>query len=510
MASIAWDRGVGGKRARIQFLVSDRRKTIRLGKVPSKVAAEWKRRVEELVANLIGGVAADASLAAWLRSLPDEAHERLSRTGLVAPRARAATHTLEELVTEFTSCNAGLKPATVANYAQTIDSLRVFYGPDRPISTITRKSADEWKRAITTATTGEGQRKKKRLSANGKLASATVSKRVKVAKQLFAKGVSWGWLDASPFAGLTAGSQANPSRAFYVEEATVEAVLAACPSYEWRSLLALCRYAGLRCPSEVGSLTWADVDWSHSRLTVRSPKTEHHGHEHAVRFVPISPRLRAVLADAFDAAAPGQSLVVPIASRKTANLRTAFERIIVRASRQPWPRLFQNLRASCETDWATQHPAHAVAKWLGHSPRIAQAHYLVTTDAHFQAVIGPRPESGWGGADSGAAAGLKQSRNDSQIESGIEVNAVEYAISPRVSAGCEDSLVGPVCPEQPAVPCEKPAFASQGGARGGAQANNFDLAEVAAAWPKLSPADRAAIVLRVRAATKSPPTAVSS
>jgi hypothetical protein len=32
---------------------------------------------------------------------------------------------------------------------------------------------------------------------------------------------------------------------------------------------------------------------------------------------------------------------------------------------------FQQLRASCETDWFERFPAHAVAGWLGHFPLIA-------------------------------------------------------------------------------------------------------------------------------------------
>lgn len=200
----------------------------------------------------------------------------------------------------------------------------------------------------------------------------------------------------------------------------------------------------------MGGLTWADVDFHHGRLTVRSPKTEHHGHDHAVRFVPISPRLRAILMDAFDAAAAGETLVVPMA-KGGANLRTGFERIIIRASCQPWPRLFQNLRASCETDWATQHPAHAVAKWLGHSPRIAQAHYLVTTEAQFRSVI----EADEGPAVRGAQCGAVVVQNAAQQASatgtqGIArrektvVIPVEYAISPVVEENLGNSLVGPV------------------------------------------------------------------
>ena len=38
----------------------------------------------------------------------------------------------------------------------------------------------------------------------------------------------------------------------------------------------LARYGGLRCPSEVVALTWADVDWERGRFLVKAPKTAHH------------------------------------------------------------------------------------------------------------------------------------------------------------------------------------------------------------------------------------------
>ena len=69
------------------------------------------------------------------------------------------------------------------------------------------------------------------------------------------------------------------------------------------------------------------------------------------------------------------------------NLRTTFTKIVARAGCKPWPRLFQNLRASCETDWVEKHPAHECAAWLGHSPAIAAAHYLQARNHHFEAVV---------------------------------------------------------------------------------------------------------------------------
>jgi integrase len=408
MASLSRDKN---GTSRIQFIDgAGERRAIRLGKVPAKVGETVLRRIEALAAHAIAGTAHDADLSAWLASVPAVLYRRLVRVGLAVPRAEDAreTVTVEKLCAAFKE-RAAVKPGTAAAYGQTLDSLRAFYGPTKPITEITTASADLWRKAIATATEGEGERKKRRTTADGRLAPATVAKRVHVAKQVFGKAVAWGWLAKNPFAALRAGSQANPARAAYVALETLEAILEACPGVQWRLVLALPRLAGLRCPSEVGGLAWSDVDFANGRLTVRSPKTEHHGGGHAVRLVPIVPRLREILADAFDAAAPGERLVVPMAGRPGANLRTTAEKIIARTSVAPWPRLFQNLRASCETDWVQAYPAHVAAKWLGHSPTIAAQHYLQVRDANFRDAIEGGSKSG---AECGARAAHFQAQHD--------------------------------------------------------------------------------------------------
>ena len=68
--------------------------------------------------------------------------------------------------------------------------------------------------------------------------------------------------------------------------------------------------------------------------------------------------------------------MAPLASRGSVNLRTTLEKIVIRAGCKPWPRLLQNLRSSCATDWVEKYRAHVAAKWLGHSPNVAAAHFL--------------------------------------------------------------------------------------------------------------------------------------
>ena len=164
-------------------------------------------------------------------------------------------------------------------------------------------------------------------------------------------------------------------------------MIAVCPDPQWKLLLALSRYAGLRCPSEHLALRWTDVDFESGRMTVRSTKTEHHA-DKGIRVVPIFEELRPYLAEVFNQREPDNAFVITRYRHANANLRTQFIRYIRKAGFNPWPRLFHNLRASCQTELVERFPSHVVSKWIGNSEAVARKHYLQTTDAHFSKAIG--------------------------------------------------------------------------------------------------------------------------
>lgn len=380
MASVISDRA---GRKRIQFVGFDgKRRTVRLGVCGIAQARGFAALVDELIAaNWAHSVSPET--AKRLAALPDVIHNRLARAGLVVARSETRA-TLGQLIDRYKAA-AIVKPATLAAYEQTFGSLRDHFGEARALASIKAGDAELWRKDL----------------ADGTLSPATQAKRVFVARAMFKRAVRWGLLGASPFAELKAGTQANPRRAFYVSREVIDKVLAQCPDDEWRAIVALARYAGLRCPSEVAGLTWHDVDWDARRLTVRSPKTEAHGEAHAVRSVPIDPALYAILRRLFDAAPDGATLIVPRLADPRTNIRTSLTRYIEAAGLTAWPRLVQNLRASAATDWCERFPAHTVAAWLGHSPMIAAKHYLQTRDSHFAAAAGIAET---GDAKSGAQA----------------------------------------------------------------------------------------------------------
>ena len=349
--------------------INSERHTIRLGRVSIKAAESFRIRVERLVEAHELRTPIDSETASWAGGLPDPTYAKLVKAGLVAKRESKAD-TLAGLVDRFTQ-QADVKPATLAAYRQTTGSMLDYFGGDTLVSKLTESDADEWRQSLV----------------ESKLAPATVAKRCHVAKNILSKAVRWGMIDRSPFKDLRTGSQTNPDRSVYVSRETIAKVLDACPSTRWRAIVGLARYAGLRCPSEHFLLRWGDINWEQGRMVVRSPKTE--GHEgHASRVAPIAPELKPILLDLFDEAEEGEDRVLPCIAGKGVNLRTNMLRIIDRAGENPWPKLFQNLRASCATDWVERFPNHVVAGWLGHSPMIAATHYLQTRDIHFDLAAG--------------------------------------------------------------------------------------------------------------------------
>src|SRR5690606_20615989 len=77
----------------------------------------------------------------------------------------------------------------------------------------------------------------------------------------------------------------------------------------------------------------------------------------------------------------------------------------------PWPRLFQNLRASRQTELCDRFPAHVVSEWLGNSEAVARAHYLKGTDRHWEAAT-----EGGGRAHKRAHSGANRAGTDGKPE----------------------------------------------------------------------------------------------
>ena len=359
----------------IDFVGADgSRKRVRLGIVSHDEASTAKHHIDRLIACRKLCQPPNNQTQEWLRNLPDTLYARLVRQGLCDPRAdldRDPMATLGSFIDSYFQMRDIRKPNTRRNYEGTRRKLIDFFGPEKRLNLISPGDADEWRNGLL----------KRRLS------YATVSREVKRARQFFQAAVRKRIIDDNPFAGIATPAQVNADREFFVTCEMISLVLDQCPDPQWRLILALSRFGGLRCPSEHLSLTWGDVNWERHRITVRSPKTEHH-RGGALRVIPLFEELRPFLEAVYEEAEPGTEYVITRYRYRNCNLRSQLERFIQRAGLACWPKLFHNLRASRQTELARTHPLHVVCDWMGNSAPIAEKHYLQVTEADFNLAIG--------------------------------------------------------------------------------------------------------------------------
>lgn len=346
----------------IQVKVEGTRKTIRLGKVPRRAAEEICRRVETLNACRLGGVSLDEATATWVGKIGSDLSSRLAACGLIETKK---AHTMTEFL-KYVWSQMDVKESTLESYEHVRRNLLAFFGPDRQISSITEGDADEFCRYLV----GLG------------LSKATVAGRSRRARQFFTVARKKKWIPANPFDDIRPGSQTNPERQQYVPMEHVLAVIEEMPNDEYKAILAMARIAGMRVPSEPLSLKWEHINWGAGTMAIYAPKT-------GLRTVPIFEQLRPYIERLWDAA--GESPWVINRYRNTVQaISSIVTRGIGRAGVPLWPKLFQNLRASAETDLMEKYPLHVVCQWIGNSPRVAAKHYLMVTRAHIEQASGAR------------------------------------------------------------------------------------------------------------------------
>lgn len=374
MASISTD--ANGNR-KIQFTHLRKRRTVYVGDMTLKATKHVRDNIEALVTAALSLTSPEPKVAEWVGTIPDWLAEKLANVELIVPRESQANQTklLGPFLTNYLTIRSDVKPLTKLKYETTRRYLVEHFGDSRPLRSITAGCADEFRLKLAERKISE--------DAEHCVGENTVRKHIAVAKVFFKAAVRKNLIPSNPFDGHKATIQPNPDRFRFVTRSEIEQVIDACPDSQWRLIVALSRFGGLRCPSEHLALKWRHIDWTLGRITVQSPKTEHHAGK-AARIIPLFPELRQPLTEAFD---PENEYVITRYRDSNANLRTQFERIVRRAGLEPWEKPFQNMRSTRETELAENYPLHVVTAWLGNSEPVARKHYLQVTDEHFARAV---------------------------------------------------------------------------------------------------------------------------
>ena len=353
MASISTD--ANGNRTILFFGVRKKREVIYLAKTPLKVVKGIKSNIESLVAGLKANLPMDGQIANWIAGLDDDLHNRLADMQLFKRRAKRGATTLASFIDGYHANRTDWAPNSLKNHKQCREWLVSYFGCDKDVRDITEADADNFRQFLVSK----------------HLAEDWVRRLCGFARQYFsAMGIL---IDSNPFGKMkNIAMKGNASRYFFLNRDLTAKVMAAMPDDEWRLIFGLCRYAGFRCPSEHNVLRWADINWKAGSVRIDSPKT-------GVRTFPLFPELASLLK-----AMPRKDEMVFPGHHYNINLRHQFMCHLLKAKIEPWPKLFQNLRSTRETELMENYPAHVVCAWLGNTEAVAKKHYLQVTDDHFR------------------------------------------------------------------------------------------------------------------------------
>ncbi len=357
-----------------------KRATVRVGQVSPAEARRFCGYIERLAiaaASGAGPTTMERDLVAFIDGLDDHYHAKLAAVGLVARRTPDRLLTLDTFVGEYIRSRADARPRTIINLKSAQKELVAYFTPQRSIRTITEGDAVDFYRWMTTRDKAPAGHLKARLGQN------TARRICGRSKQFFAPAVKSGLIARNPFDGINCHVNGNSSRLQFVEQPVILAVLEQVHDPEFRAALILARWGGLRIPSEIADMRWGDVNWAQKRLTIRQIKlARHEGKER--KLIPLFPEIEPALAALYTEPFGPEEKVFRRVNLYT-NLRTNLQRYIRLAGLKPWPRLWQNLRASRATEIAETYPQHVATEWMGHTPAVAEAHYWQTRERYYKA-----------------------------------------------------------------------------------------------------------------------------
>lgn len=419
MASLSHDNG-GTWRIIFRRPIDGKRAAIRLGAMPRKTARTVLANIEAIIASVRSATSFADEVATWVASIGTDLHADLVKHGLINARVRMR---LAKFLADYRQRRGDVKPQTRVNYRTCINRMLAFFDGERFIHEITAGDADRWFVWL----------KEKGY------AKATIGKTITTARQFFRDAIRSGMIARNPFADIKAPGQTNRERIVFVSRQTIAKVIEAAPDAEWRLIIALSRYGGLRCPSEHLAVTWRDVNWETQRVRIQAPKT-------GERFIPIFPELKPFLEESFAKAPAGSVYLIERFRTPTVNMRTQFQRIIARAGVESWPRLFHNLRASRQTELEDSFPGHVVCAWLGNNETTASKHYLKVRDDHFIQATLPNDvaqKAARTGAESDGKAQNQagETMDDSPVFAGKNEDLDAQKVTP---TGCESDGASPI------------------------------------------------------------------
>lgn len=354
----------GGLRA--EMVLRGRLRKIWLGKCTKTQAKAIAKHLDALRIAAELGLEPPRETILWLTNIGPRIKEKLLEFGLLGSSRHAST--LQAFIDEYIASRNDWKSGTLSRWNNVKQHVVTFFGAETALATITAADAERFARWA--------RSNFKALSHSGKVISDV--------RQIFEVARKSRVIHENPFVGIDASQPHNKDREFYVTEAVADELIEnAGPMIA--AVIASARYGGLRIPSECLALKWTDINWDQGRVRVTDSKRK------TERIVPLFPKWQKALDELWDLSDEGAVHVFE-QYRTSANkmFRQHVLAVLEHQKIKAWPKLFQNMRASRETDLKKMFPGeeHVVCYWIGNSEKVAAKHYDRIHDDHYSRGLG--------------------------------------------------------------------------------------------------------------------------
>lgn len=367
----------GSKVWRIQFSIGRKRPSITFR--GSKTEAEALRGyIDRLVSYRKRGLRPSADILDWIRELDSAFRLELAEFGLI--ELGRVGGSLQDLIDYAKRQLSEIQDRTRINYNQYAESLVEHFGEKRPLASITRGDADEFRRWCSAP--GRIIRKAGEEELQLGYGPASVAKRIKYAKQIFEIAIRKEWIDRNPFQGIRVKVPIDAGRRYFVPKGDAKTVIDQLFDVEDKLVFALGRYAGFRIGSEIRSLRWSNVDWEKSVMRVEDTKRK------TVRKCPIFVELKPYLDKVWESPELGDFVCPRFRESTDQAFASRVKKAIKRAELEEWPDLFLNLRRTRSTEVVEQFGIKAESEWIGHGVEVSLRHYQMIEQATIDRAIG--------------------------------------------------------------------------------------------------------------------------
>lgn len=205
------------------------RPKISLGKVSRKQAETAKTNIESLISSKNTGAVMPPAVQDWLNGLSDGLRRRLEVLGIIEPKEKGRSFTVEKWIQRYIDKRPDVKPRTKEKWRDVESKLTTFF-KGQFINEVTVQQAKDFRVYLQSVCN---------------LAENTIRRHISIARQFFNSALDAELISKNPFRGQSVSLRANPARFFYITQEMALKVLEACPNAQWRLIFVL------------GTLGWA-------------------------------------------------------------------------------------------------------------------------------------------------------------------------------------------------------------------------------------------------------------